>query len=58
MTQTTSRVLSVEQAGALLGLVFAWWTGSLLLSMLPSDAGAQTLSAVPDQTSAWRTVPT
>ena len=34
--------------GAVLGLAFAWWTGTLLLNMLPSDGGAQTLSAVPD----------
>ena len=34
--------------GALLGLGLAWWTGSLLLTMLPSDNGGQTLSAVPD----------
>jgi predicted permease len=35
-------------AGALIGLAFAWWTGTLLLKMLPSDGGGQTLSAVPD----------
>jgi predicted permease len=34
--------------GAVLGLGIAWWTGTLLLKMLPSDGGAQTLSAVPD----------
>jgi predicted permease len=41
-----SAVLS--STGALLGLGLAWWTGSMLLTMLPSDNGGQTLSAVPD----------
>jgi predicted permease len=40
--------LVLSGAGALLGLAFAWWTGTLLLNMLPGDGGAQTLSAVPD----------
>jgi hypothetical protein len=35
-------------AGALLGLAIAWWTGTLLLTMLPNDGSVQTLSAVPD----------
>jgi len=35
-------------AGAVLGLGIAWWTGTLLLKMLPPDGGAQLLSAVPD----------
>ena len=35
-------------AGALLGLAIAWWTGTLLLTMLPDDGSVQTLSAVPD----------
>ncbi|MGH9140451.1 MAG: ABC transporter permease, partial [Vicinamibacterales bacterium] len=35
-------------AGALLGLGVAWWTGTLLLTMLPDDGAVQTLSAVPD----------
>jgi predicted permease len=40
--------LVLAAAGALLGLAFAWWTGALLLKMLPFDSGAQTLSASPD----------
>ena len=40
--------LVLAAAGAVLGLAFAWWTGALLLKMLPFDAGAQTLSASPD----------
>jgi predicted permease len=35
-------------AGALFGLGIAWWTGTLLLTMLPNDGAVQTLSAVPD----------
>ncbi len=35
-------------AGALIGLGVAWWTGTLLLTMLPDDGAVQTLSAVPD----------
>jgi predicted permease len=35
-------------AGAALGLVFAWWVGSLLLAALPGDPAALTLSATPD----------
>jgi predicted permease len=35
-------------AGAVLGLAIAWWTGALLLAMLPNDGAVQTLSAVPD----------
>src|SRR5580765_1005028 len=35
-------------AGALLGLAIAWWTGTVLLRMLPNDGSVQTLSAVPD----------
>ena len=35
-------------AGACLGLRVAWWTGALLLTMLPGDGSGQTLSAVPD----------
>jgi putative ABC transport system permease protein len=38
----------LASAGAALGLVFAWWTGALLLKMLPYDGAAQTLSAQPD----------
>jgi predicted permease len=40
--------LVLAAAGAVLGLVFAWWTGALLLEMLPFASGAQTLSASPD----------
>jgi putative ABC transport system permease protein len=35
-------------AGAALGLAFAWWTGTVLLKMLPFDEAARTLSAAPD----------
>jgi predicted permease len=35
-------------AGAVLGLAFAWWTGGLLLRMLPFDEAVRTLSATPD----------
>ena len=40
--------LVLSGGGALLGLAFAWWTGTLLLKMLPNDGAVQTLSAVPD----------
>jgi predicted permease len=40
--------LVLAGAGAALGLAFAWWTGALLLKMMPFDSGAQTLSASPD----------
>ena len=40
--------LVLSGAGALLGLAFAWWTGTLLLKMLPNGDMVQTLSAVPD----------
>ena len=40
--------LVLSGAGALLGLAFAWWTGALMLKMLPNDGAAQTLSATPD----------
>jgi predicted permease len=40
--------LVLSGTGALLGLVLAWWTGGLLLTMLPNDGTVQTLSAVPD----------
>jgi len=40
--------LVLAAAGAGVGLAFAWWTGALLLKMLPFDAAAQTLSASPD----------
>jgi predicted permease len=35
-------------AGAVLGLLFAWWTGGVLLRALPFDAAARTLTAAPD----------
>jgi predicted permease len=35
-------------AGAALGLVFARWTGSLLINTLPFDSAATVLSSVPD----------
>jgi predicted permease len=35
-------------AGAMLGLAVAWWTGALLIKMLPFDEAARTLSASPD----------
>jgi predicted permease len=38
----------LSAAGALLGLAFAWWTGTLLLKMLPFDEAARTLSPAPD----------
>ena len=40
--------LLLSGAGAALGLVFAWWTSSLLLRTLPFDEAARTLSAAPD----------
>ena len=40
--------LVLSGAGALFGLALAWWTGTLLLTMLPNDGAVQTLSAVPD----------
>jgi predicted permease len=35
-------------AGTIAGLLFAWWTGGLLLSALPGDPAARGLSADPD----------
>ena len=35
-------------AGTIAGLLFAWWTGGLLLSALPGDPAARSLSADPD----------
>jgi putative ABC transport system permease protein len=40
--------LVLSAAGAVLGLAIAWWTGSLLLTMLPNDGAMQTVSAAPD----------
>ena len=39
--------LVLSGAGAVVGLAIAWWTGSLLLTMLPNDGAMQTLSARP-----------
>jgi predicted permease len=35
-------------AGAILGLGIAWWTGTLLLKMLPDDGSVQALATAPD----------
>jgi predicted permease len=40
--------LVLSAAGAALGLAFAWWTGALLLKMLPFDEASRTLTATPD----------
>ena len=40
--------LVLSGAGAALGLAFSWWTGTLLLKMLPFDEASRTLSATPD----------
>src|SRR5829696_6661270 len=40
--------LVLSAAGAVLGLAFAWWTGALLIKMLPFDEASRTLSAAPD----------
>ena len=40
--------LLLSGGGAALGLLFAWWTGTLLLRALPFDEAARTLSAAPD----------
>jgi predicted permease len=40
--------LMLSGTGALIGLGIAWWTGTLLLKMLPDDGSVQALSAVPD----------
>ena len=34
--------------GTVVGLLFAWWTGGLLLAALPGDPAARSLSADPD----------
>jgi predicted permease len=46
--QYLAESLVLAAAGAAVGLVLATWTGSLLLSALPGDQAAQTLSAAPD----------
>ena len=35
-------------AGTIVGLMMAWWTGSLLLASLPGDPAARSLSSTPD----------
>jgi predicted permease len=40
--------LILAGAGAALGLAIAWWTGELLLKMLPFDEAARTISVAPD----------
>jgi predicted permease len=40
--------LVLSAAGAALGLALAWWTGELLLKMLPFDEASRTLTAAPD----------
>jgi predicted permease len=40
--------LVLAAAGAVLGLVLAWWTGALLLKMLPFDEASRTLTSAPD----------
>ena len=40
--------LVLAGGGAVLGIGLAWWTGTLLLTMLPNEGAARTLSAVPD----------
>src|SRR3954465_9193613 len=40
--------LLLAAGGAGVGVLLAWWTGSLLLAALPGDPSAQTLSATPD----------
>ncbi len=35
-------------AGTVVGLMFAWWTGALLIRALPGDSAARTLSSNPD----------
>jgi predicted permease len=38
----------LSAAGATLGLAFAWWTGTLLLKVLPFAEAARTMTAMPD----------
>jgi predicted permease len=40
--------LLLSATGAAFGLGIAWWTGTLLLKMLPDDGGIKTLTAAPD----------
>jgi predicted permease len=35
-------------AGAVLGILFAWWTGALLIKALPFDSAGTVLSSMPD----------
>ena len=38
----------LAMAGTVAGLLFAWWTGGLLIAALPGDPAARALSANPD----------
>jgi len=40
--------LLLAGGGAVLGLIVAWWTGGVLLKILPFEEAARTLSAAPD----------
>jgi len=40
--------LILSAGGAVLGLLFAWWTGAVLLRALPFDDAARSLTAAPD----------
>jgi predicted permease len=40
--------LLLAGSGAILGLLIAWWTGSVLLKALPFEGAARTLSSAPD----------
>ena len=46
--QQLAESLLLAVGGALLGVLLAWWTGSLLLAALPGDPATQTMSATPD----------
>jgi predicted permease len=46
--QQLAESLLLAGGGAIVGVLLAWWTGSLLLAALPGDPAAQTLSATPD----------
>jgi len=40
--------LVLSAAGAVIGLAFAWWTGTLLLKTLPFEEAVRTMTAAPD----------
>ena len=40
--------LILSAGGAVLGLLFAWWTGAMMLRALPFDDAARSLTAAPD----------